>query len=62
MSTWAAPREEKTGFFRKHKEKKQKRAKLCKWHKFVLLVGYATLLYGAARAVIYLLVLLEGKV
>ena len=37
-----------------------RRRKLSLWHKFVLLVGYATLLYAAARGVIYLLVVLEG--
>ena len=37
-----------------------RRRKLSLWHKFVLLVGYLTLLYAAARGVIYLLVVLEG--
>jgi len=37
-----------------------RRSKLCLWHRFVLLVGYASLLYGAARGVVYLLVLLGG--
>lgn len=60
MSSWAAPREEKTRKFGKRKA--PRRARLSLWHKFVLLVGYAALLYGAARGVIYLLVLLEGKV
>ena len=60
MSSWAAPREEKTRKFGKRKA--SHRARLSLWHKFVLLVGYAALLYGAARGVIYLLVLLEGKV
>lgn len=30
------------------------------WHRFVLLVGYAALLYGAIRGVLYLLVVLGG--
>lgn len=30
------------------------------WHRFVLLVGYAALLYGLVRGAVYLLVLLEG--
>lgn len=57
MSSWAAPQEGK-----RRKEKRVRRARLSGWHKFVLLVGYAALLYGAARGVIYLLVLLEGKI
>lgn len=60
MSSWAAPREEKESKFRKRKA--VKRARLSTWHKFVLLVGYAAILYGAARGAIYLLVLLEGKI
>lgn len=60
MSVWAAPREEKEEKTRK--KKAAKRAKLSGWHKFVLLVGYATLLYSAARGVVYVLVLLEGKI
>ena len=32
------------------------------WHRFVLLVGYATILYALVRGVVYVLVLLEGAV
>ena len=42
------------------RERRRAGRKLSLWHKFVLLVGYATLLYGLARGVIYLLVLLDG--
>ncbi|MBE5786780.1 MAG: hypothetical protein E7324_04485 [Clostridiales bacterium] len=38
----------------------QKQKGLCLWHKFVLLVGYAAILYAAARGVVALLVMLEG--
>ena len=38
---------------------RRRRAKLSRWHKFVLLIGYAALLYGAVRAVVYLLVLMN---
>ena len=38
---------------------KRKRARLSLWHKFVLLVGYGTLLYSIARGVVYLLVLMN---
>lgn len=51
MTTWTSPR-----------RRSLRRAKLSLWHKFVLLVGYIALLYGAARGLIYLLVLLEGIV
>lgn len=40
--------------------KRRRRARLCLWHKFVLLVGYGTLLYSIARGVVYLLVLMNG--
>ena len=40
--------------------KRVKRAKLSLWHRFVLLVGYAALLYALARGIIYVLVLLGG--
>lgn len=36
-----------------------RRPRLSLWHRFVLLVGYGALLYGLARAVIYVLVFLE---
>ena len=49
MTTWTAPR-----------RRPVRRARLSLWHKFVLLVGYAALFYGAARGIVYLLVLLEG--
>ena len=38
----------------------RRRHKMSLWHRFVLLVGYMTLLYAAAQGVIYLLVLLGG--
>lgn len=37
-----------------------RRAKLSRWHKFVLLVGYAALIYGFLRGAVYVLVLLGG--
>lgn len=40
--------------------KRPKRAKLCLWNKFVLAVGYASLLYALARGIVYVLVLLGG--
>lgn len=40
---------------------KHKRRHLSLWSRFVLLVGYATLLYGLARGVIWVLVLLGGN-
>lgn len=46
MTTWTSPR--------------RRRARLSLWHKFVLLIGYATLLYALAQGVIYVLVLLGG--
>lgn len=49
MSKSSSPRR---GFRRRHK--------MSLWHRFVLLVGYMTLLYTAAQGVIYLLVLLGG--
>ncbi|MBQ9264655.1 MAG: hypothetical protein IJ189_10700 [Clostridia bacterium] len=30
------------------------------WHRFVMLVGYAAILYGLIRGIVYVLVLLEG--
>ena len=30
------------------------------WHRFVLLVGYAAILYALVRGVVYVLVVLEG--
>ncbi|MBR1586316.1 MAG: hypothetical protein IJ662_12300 [Clostridia bacterium] len=41
-----------------HRRYRMRRMSL--WHKFVLLVGYATLAYGVIRGVVYVLVLLEG--
>ena len=35
-------------------------ARMSRWNRFVLLVGYAALLYAAARGIVYLLVLLNG--
>ena len=49
MTTWTSPR-----------RGRQKRKKLCLWHKFVLLIGYLTLAYAAVRGIIYVLVLLGG--
>lgn len=50
MTTWTtAPR-----------RRRQRRARLSLWNRFVLLIGYAALLYGLARAGIYVLVLLGG--
>lgn len=49
MTTWTSPR-----------RGRQKRKKLCLWHKFVLLIGYLTLAYALVRGVIYVLVLLGG--
>lgn len=43
-----------------YRPNRAKRAKLCLWHRFVLLVGYAALLYALARGIIYVLVLLGG--
>lgn len=40
---------------------KRRRKRLGLWNTFVLLVGYGTLLYGLARGLIYLLVLLGGN-
>lgn len=37
-----------------------RRARLSLWHRFVLLVGYAALIYGLIRGGIYVLVLLGG--
>ena len=37
----------------------KRRARLSLWNKIVLLIGYATLLYAAARGVMLLLVLLK---
>lgn len=37
-----------------------RRVKLSRWHKFVLLVGYAALIYGFLRGAVYVLVLLGG--
>jgi len=49
MTTWTSPR-----------RGRQKGKKLCLWHKFVLLIGYLTLIYGLVRGVIHVLVLLGG--
>lgn len=43
----------------KHAARRPKRLSL--WHRFVLLIGYASLLYLLARGVIWVLVLLGGK-
>lgn len=45
----------------RRKRPKKSRKRLSLWSKFVMLVGYATLLYSAASGVIYLLVLLKGN-
>lgn len=37
-----------------------RRHRMSLWNRFVLLVGYLTLLYAAARGIIYVLVLLGG--
>lgn len=34
--------------------------RLSLWHRFVLLVGYAAILYAVVRGAVYVLVLLEG--
>lgn len=38
----------------------RRRTKWSLWHRFVLLAGYAALLYGLIRGAVYILVLLEG--
>ena len=38
------------------------RKRLSWWNRFVLVVGYAAILYGVIRGVVYVLVLLGGKV
>ncbi len=41
--------------------RRQRRApRLSRWHRFVLLVGYAALFYALARGVIWVLVWLGG--
>ena len=45
---------------RRGRRRRYRRGGLHLWHKFVLLVGYAGILYWLARGVIYALALLEG--
>lgn len=42
------------------RREKRRGGRMGLWHRFVLLVGYAALLYGLIRGVLYLLVLLGG--
>ena len=39
---------------------RRKSGRLSLWHRFVLLVGYAAILYAAVRGAVFVLVLLEG--
>lgn len=48
-----------TGDARAARRPRGRRARLSLWNKLVLAVGYLTLLYGAARGVMQLLVLLK---
>ena len=41
--------------------KRRKATRIKIWNRFVLLVGYATILYALARSVVYVLVLLGGQ-
>ncbi len=41
------------------RQPRRRRARLSVWNKMVLLIGYLTLLYGAVRGVMQLLVLLK---
>lgn len=49
------------GIFRSEKKKEEKRNRYGLWTCFVLLVGYATLLYSVIRGIIYLLTLIGGN-
>lgn len=69
MSSWTAPRTEeelkqirkdKANARRMQRKNRCKQGKLSLWHKFVLVVGYAALLYGVATGVVYLMVWLEA--
>ena len=42
------------------RRERRRRARLQWWNRFVMLVGYAAILYELARGVVYLLVLLGG--
>ena len=42
------------------RRRRRGRSKLRIWNGFVMIVGYAALLYGLARGVVYVLVLLGG--
>ena len=48
------------GRWDKHPEKKKRHGRLSLWHKFVLLVGYAALIYGVFKGVLYILIWLEA--
>ena len=39
---------------------RRRSGRLSLWHRFVLLVGYAAILYAVVRGAVYVLVLLEG--
>ena len=43
-----------------HREKRR-RPRFRWWNRFVMLVGYAAILYETARGIIYLLVLIGGN-
>ncbi len=51
-----------TATTRKEHPRRYRMRRLSLWHRFVLLVGYATILYALVRGVVYVLVLLEGAV
>ena len=59
-SQWARDCKKEGRPEKKHPEKGRKRAKLSLWHKFILLLGYAALLYGVAKGIVYILVWLEA--